>query len=441
MLKASSLIVPCALVLACGGQAAPPKAPQPVASAVAAPVAPAMRRPSPDVARYWKLPAPQPIAAYADLGSLLRTELMSGLVPELLQLLQGELKGSERACLSVLTERAGELLLGGDEEHGLIVLSLGAEGVKAVRTACVGSVLPVERAAVAGSNEAYLLGEHGVLAFEPGVLLLGRKPFVEAALAASAKPTALPASLALTAEQHVAFDVTSGGVHAVGQLVASNDRFGVDARVELPSEELAQRIEERIEPSRKQAYAMVEQQPNGAQLRKLLDSVRIVRKGKAFDVSFETRGTASEQAHDIGVLAGLGFHGARRYTQQAKTAEARNVLAQIGLSYGRSLQAEPKRPKKLVSLPAVPATVPRGVAYQSSPEDWKAWAPIAFSLSAAHRYQYEVVAAKDGKSAELRARGDLDGDGKASLFSLKIALDPKTGLLTARDLDETEPLE
>jgi hypothetical protein len=52
-----------------------------------------------------------------------------------------------------------------------------------------------------------------------------------------------------------------------------------------------------------------------------------------------------------------------------------------------------------------------------------------------------VIAAKDGKSAVIVARGDLDGDGEASELKLNIALDPKTGQLTAKGLDETNPLE
>jgi hypothetical protein len=52
-----------------------------------------------------------------------------------------------------------------------------------------------------------------------------------------------------------------------------------------------------------------------------------------------------------------------------------------------------------------------------------------------------VVAAKDGKSAEILARGDLNGDGKTSLFRVKIQLDAKTGEITAVDHSEADPLE
>ena len=74
-------------------------------------------------------------------------------------------------------------------------------------------------------------------------------------------------------------------------------------------------------------------------------------------------------------------------------------------------------------------------------DDWKAWAPIHFAFTEPQYFQYEVVAAKDGKSAEIIARGDLNGDGKSSLYRIKIELDPKTGLLTASEPNETDPLE
>ena len=51
------------------------------------------------------------------------------------------------------------------------------------------------------------------------------------------------------------------------------------------------------------------------------------------------------------------------------------------------------------------------------------------------------MAAKHRKTAEICARGDLNGDGKNSLFRIKIELDPKTGKLTASAPSETDPLE
>jgi hypothetical protein len=167
-----------------------------------------------------------------------------------------------------------------------------------------------------------------------------------------------------------------------------------------------------------------------------------------FKAVFELREPVIDQARDLGVALGLGFYGVRRYLLNSKSAEAPSVIRQIAKTYAVSLHAPPEAgagkrspTKKLLSLPAVPATVPRGVKYQSSPDDWKAWAPIHFALTDPQYYQYEVVAAKDGKTAEIIARGDLNGDGKTSLFRVKLQLDTKTGELTAIDHTEDAPLE
>ena len=78
--------------------------------------------------------------------------------------------------------------------------------------------------------------------------------------------------------------------------------------------------------------------------------------------------------------------------------------------------------KKLASLPAVPKDIPRGMKVQTAPEDWKAWQSIGFAVQGPQYYQYEVVAAPNGKSAEIIARGDLDADGQPSKLVLRVQL-------------------
>ena len=90
----------------------------------------------------------------------------------------------------------------------------------------------------------------------------------------------------------------------------------------------------------------------------------------------------------------------------------------------------------------MPKTVPKGVRYQSSPADWKPWAPLRFELSVPQYYQYETKAAKNGESAEIIARGDLNGDGKTSQFKLSIEVDRTTqSLRVSPAIAETDPEE
>lgn len=435
-------LVGCALTLiSCG--AAPAPAPKPAAVA-SAPTPAASREASADVRRYWIFDGKEGLALYGGLDALMRTELFAGLVPGVLGQSEDFLKSKQRDCISVLAAQARQAAVGVDGRGGLLILELGPEGVKAARSACVGALFPVDRVALAGADEAYGAGTD-VVAVQSGVVLFGSKALVEAALAASKAPATFPALLSLKGDQHVAFQVSvpEQGISGHGALRVSPEAFRLELDVDLKNGGMADAVEQGIQQGLGQAKQLEQNQPDLARLTKALD---VQRTGNHFKAVFELREPVIDQARDLGVALGLGFYGVRRYMQNAKSAEARNVAAQIAKTYVTSWQEEPqvgKRPppKKLVSLPAVPASVPRGVKYQSSPEDWKAWAPIHFALTDPQYYQYEVMAAKDGKTAEILARGDLDGDGKTSLFRLKIALDAKTGVLTAVDLTEEEPLE
>ena len=80
----------------------------------------------------------------------------------------------------------------------------------------------------------------------------------------------------------------------------------------------------------------------------------------------------------------------------------------------------------------------------SVPKRWSKprWQLLNFTFPGPQYYQYEVVAAKDGNSAIVVARGDLNGDGKPSEFRLRLTLDPKTHTLAiAPNIEETSPEE
>jgi hypothetical protein len=306
-------------------------------------------------------------------------------------------------------------------------------------------MLPAERTTVVGADEAYAVGAKEVVAVQPGVVLIGARELVEAALAPHSVP--VPATLSLKDDQQLIFQAkaASPDVSATGAMRVSPERFRFEADVEMPDEGLAKMVEQKINEAREQGKAMAEARPE-IPLGKLVQAFDVQRHGNRFAAAFELREPVADQARDLGVLIGLSVYGARRYIQDTKVSEAPNTLGSIALAYGatfKELPAAGKKAtiKKLVSLPAVPASVPRGVKYQSSPDDWKGWSTIHFALTEPQYFQYEVVAAKDGKTAEIIARGDLDGNGKQSLFRLKIELNPKTGEITAVGHNEQEPLE
>jgi hypothetical protein len=448
MFEKSWVVVGCGLFMACGGEALPAKAPEPLSPPVlevaAAPVA--ARTPSAEVSKHWMLAEPQPLTLYADTATLLRSELMAGLLPAVLGQAGDAVSGTERACVAALVEHAQELILAAGERSGLAVMSLGTEGVKAARAACVGSVLPASRATVKGAEEAYSVGDGNVIAVLPSVVLYGTPSFVEAALDAAAKAAPVPAHFKLLNDQQLVFrfDMPNKNVSVNGAVGTSKEHFLITGQVQLASEAMAEEVDKKIAMGRSQAGAFM-QTIGGGGLGRLLDALEVKRRGNGFDVRFDVRGSPQQQANDLGTLAALGVSGARKYIASAKAAEARVTLKQITKLYQATLNeadaAKPQKPKRLVSLPAVPASIPRGAKYQSSADDWKGWAPIQFKLDGPQYFQYEVVAAKDGKSADVLARGDLNGDGQASLYRLKIQLDPKTGQITAQNLEETDPFE
>lgn len=97
---------------------------------------------------------------------------------------------------------------------------------------------------------------------------------------------------------------------------------------------------------------------------------------------------------------------------------------------------------ELTGFFSVPKVVPRGTKVQTTAADWKAWTALRFQMGSPQYYQYEVKAAKDGESAEVLARGDLNGDGKTSLFKLVVKVKrPDNRLVTSPPIEEKDPEE
>jgi hypothetical protein len=174
-------------------------------------------------------------------------------------------------------------------------------------------------------------------------------------------------------------------------------------------------------------------------------AVKVERRGRRLEIVFELREPPVEQARDLGVLGSLATHGVRSYLTRSKAAEARNTVAAIAKHYVMDWEREDTKPRarrKLASYPPVPKTVPRGTTYMATATDWAPWKQLRFEMTSPQRYQYEIIAAKDGESAEIVARGDLNGDGRTSLFKVAVKVDrAKDVLVVAPTISETDPDE
>ena len=169
----------------------------------------------------------------------------------------------------------------------------------------------------------------------------------------------------------------------------------------------------------------------------------------------------------IGVLAVLAIYGVRKYIANAKTAEARNSLGQIGKDASTHYEQEGMAPAVLVpgsstavlralcgTSNAVPLTVAsvKGMKYQSLGGDWSAaaspaigWYCLKFELDVPQYYMYTYTATGTAGAATdsftAQANGDLNGDAVISTFTLIGQIATSMILNIAPNIGETMPEE
>jgi len=153
----------------------------------------------------------------------------------------------------------------------------------------------------------------------------------------------------------------------------------------------------------------------------------------------------------VPVFAVLAIYGVRKYIASAKTAEARNSIAQIAKDAAAAYEGAPGRKARALCASAsrsVPesATYIRGAKYQSSERDWSVDMPrnagfacLRFSMDMPQYYMYSYRAAPGDFVAT--ANGDLNGDGVLSTFSLKGHVQPDGAIQVDPQLQETDPQE
>ena len=169
----------------------------------------------------------------------------------------------------------------------------------------------------------------------------------------------------------------------------------------------------------------------------------------------------------VGVLAVLAVYGVRKYIANAKTAEAKNSLGQIGKDAVTAFEGERMSNAVLAentstgiirqmcqtgTQAAVPGTLSNidGKKYQSTKADWSNPADVQnnagfpclkFEMTAPQYYQYSYGAAgTDTGSFQADARGNLNGDTAYSTFTLLGAIE-NGRLKLAPSIGEVSPEE
>jgi type IV pilus assembly protein PilA len=148
----------------------------------------------------------------------------------------------------------------------------------------------------------------------------------------------------------------------------------------------------------------------------------------------------------VGILAAVAIPAYMKYIRRSKTVEATMNLRRLfdgAVSYYESHHG--RFPKSTPWTPAGLCCAGDGGKCQPDAHAWDAptWKALGFSLNEAHYYQYRVVLEGKGKNTVLglEARGDLDCDGKFSLYRREVRLDEQGNLTAGAGLIMKDDLE
>lgn len=161
------------------------------------------------------------------------------------------------------------------------------------------------------------------------------------------------------------------------------------------------------------------------------------------------------------ILTAIGMYALARYVRHGKTTEARESVIRLANGaaefFNASDATQPSGatpqavhamrhfpPSSHTPVPADELSV-RGRKYQSNSMDWAVspWKDLGFSIVQPQCYQYSFEAQGSGATAraQVTAKGDLDGDGTRSLYTLQILPDESLTAKVAKDMQRTDPEE
>jgi type IV pilus assembly protein PilA len=148
----------------------------------------------------------------------------------------------------------------------------------------------------------------------------------------------------------------------------------------------------------------------------------------------------------IGVMAAVAIPAFMKYIRRSKTVEATANLQQLRDAAAAYLSSHNRRPPKSTDwTPARPCCSGVSGRCQVDAHDWDAatWKALGFSLGAPHYYQYRVIVDGKGKNVVvgIEARGDLDCDGKFSLYRREVRLDAQGKAQSPSGLFSKDELE
>jgi hypothetical protein len=113
----------------------------------------------------------------------------------------------------------------------------------------------------------------------------------------------------------------------------------------------------------------------------------------------------------------------RSCTAKSRAQEAEDLLVYLAEKVTLSYLSTGHLPPGAAPTPR-PSCCEQGGTCSPDPATWAApgWTTLGFSIDNDYRYTYEYAPDPSGTSATLRAVGDLDCDGKSSLYEVKLTI-------------------
>ncbi len=174
----------------------------------------------------------------------------------------------------------------------------------------------------------------------------------------------------------------------------------------------------------------------------------------------------------VGILAVLAVYGVRKYIANAKTAEARNSLGQIGKDASAAYEREGMAATVMglgnstgivrqlctdasSTVPSGKASI-KGQKYQSRPSEWnadgatfgKGFSCLRFVMNDPQYFMYGYAGSgsTSGSTFVATANGDLNGDDNTSAFRINGSIQNGGGsgglvLTVSPNIDESDPDE
>lgn len=115
----------------------------------------------------------------------------------------------------------------------------------------------------------------------------------------------------------------------------------------------------------------------------------------------------------------------RSCTAKSQAREAEELLEYLADRVAASITAHGHVPATPAGPTPLPACCEMGGTCEPDPSLWAtpAWQALAFSIDGEYRYTYAYLPAADGRSAIVRAVGDVDCDGESGTLEVEVKID------------------